>query len=137
MTVRLPDRLETAALKRLQRFSCLFVICVAVAAWSSCTDPRFQKQQAVRDARMARHLNDYAAHDAAGVERMRETLDLDAALNRHRAEHLTYTCGLIRALHERDVRRWKEEAPLRKARLEAVLRGKPDQIDDAYAKMIY
>jgi hypothetical protein len=44
---------------------------------------------------------------------------------------------LVRALHERDVRRWKEEEPLRKARLDALLRGKPDEIDDTYAKMIY
>lgn len=86
---------------------------------------------------MARHLGDYAAHDAAGIAGIRRTLDLDAALNQRRAEHLTRTCGLVRSLHERDIRRWKEEAPLRKARFEALLRGKPDQIDDTYAKMVY
>jgi len=86
---------------------------------------------------MSRHLIDYAAHDAAGVDRIRRTLDLDAALNKQRTEHLTYTCGLVRALHERDVRRWKEETPLRNARLEALFRGKPDEIDDTYAKMMY
>ena len=137
MTVRLPDRLETSALELMRRLSCLLMVCAAVAALGGCTDPRFQKQQAVRDARMAHHLNDYAAHDAAGVDRMRQTLDLDAALNQHRAEHLTYTCGLVRKVHERDVRRWNEEAPLRKARLETLLRGKPDEIDDTYAKMMY
>jgi len=86
---------------------------------------------------MTRLLTDYAAHDAAGVDRMRQTLDLDAALNQRRTEHLTHTCGLVRALHERDVRRWKEEEPLRKARLEALFRGKPGEIDDTYAKMMY
>ena len=103
-----------------------------------CIDPRFKQKQERRDARMARQLNDYAAHDAAGVDRIRQTLDLDATLNQRRAEHLiTYTCGLVRTLHERDVRRWKEDAPLRKARIEALLRGKPDEIDDTYAKMVY
>jgi hypothetical protein len=82
---------------------------------SGCSDPRFKQKQQVRDVRMARYLNDYAAHD----------------------ENLTRTCGLVRALHERDVRRWKEEELLRKARIEAILRGKPDEIDDTYAKMVY
>ena len=104
---------------------------------SGCSDSRFKQQQEVRDARMARHLTDYAAHDAAGLDRMRQTVELDKRLSRQRAEHLTRTCGLVRALHERDMRRWKEEEPLRKARLDALLRGKPDQIDDIYAKMVY
>lgn len=86
---------------------------------------------------MARYLNDYSAHDAAGVDRIRQTVELDKTLAEWRAENLTRTCGLVRALHERDVRRWKEEAPLRKSRIETILRGKPDEIDDAYAKMIY
>ena len=104
---------------------------------SGCGDPRFKQKQEVRDARITRHLNDYAAHDAAGVDRMRQTLDLDQRLAQRRAEHLTRTCGLVRALHERDVRRWKEEESLLKARLETILRGKPDQIDDTYAKLVY
>jgi len=82
-------------------------------------------------------MKDYASHDAAGVDRIRETVRLDKRLNQQRAEHLTYTCGLFRALHERDVQRWKEEEPLRKARLEALFRGKPDEIDETYARMAY
>jgi hypothetical protein len=104
---------------------------------SGCSDPRFKQKQEVRDARMARHLTDYVAHDAAGVYRMRETLELDKTLAKRRAEHLTRTRDLFRTLHERDVRRWREEESLRKARLETLLRGKPDQIDDTYAKMVY
>lgn len=102
-----------------------------------CSDPRFKKKQERRDARMARHLNNYATHDAAGVDRMRQTARLDERLSHQRAEHLTYTCGLFRALHERRVQRWQEDEPLRKARLEALFRGKPDEIDDTYAKMVY
>ena len=86
---------------------------------------------------MARHLNNYAAHDAAGVDRMHQTVELDKRLSQQRAEHLTYTCGLVRALHERRVQRWEEEEPLRKARIEAYFYGKPDEIDDTYAKMVY
>ncbi len=104
---------------------------------SGCSDPRFKQKQDHRDARMARHLTDYAAHDAAGIERIRQTVELDKRISRQRAEHLTYTCGLFRALHERDVRRWTEEEPLRKARLETLFRGKPDEIDDTYARMAY
>jgi hypothetical protein len=104
---------------------------------SGCSDPRFKQKQAIRDARIKHYLDDYAAHDAAGVDRMRQTVDLDRTLAEWRAENLTRTCGLVRTLHERDVRRWKEEEPLRKARIEALLRGKPDEIDDTYAKMVY
>ena len=104
---------------------------------SGCSDPRFKQQQNRRDARMARYLNDYAAHDAEGVDRIRQTVELDKTLAEWHAENLTRTCGLVRALHERDVQRWKEEEPLRKARIEALLRGKPEEIDDTYAKMVY
>ena len=104
---------------------------------SGCSDPRFKQKQELRDARMVRLLNDYAAHDAAVVDRIRETLELDKRLNEQRVEHLTRTCGLVRAIHERDVRRWKEEEPLREAHLKALLRGKPDRIDDTYAKLAY
>ena len=102
-----------------------------------CSDPQFKQSQNRRDARMTRLLTDYAAHDAAGVERIRQTAELDQRLSRQRAEHLTYMCGLVRTLHERDVHRWNEEEPLRKARLEALFRGKPDEIGDTYAKMMY
>jgi hypothetical protein len=120
------------------RSSAFFLIAYAiVAALGGCTDPRFQKQQEARDARIKDHLSAYAAHDAAGPDRIRQTLDLDKKLKERRAEHLAQTCELIRSLHERDVRRWEEEEPLRKARLEALLRGKPEEIDDAWAKMVY
>jgi hypothetical protein len=111
--------------------------CAAVAAFGGCTDPRFQKQQAIRNARVKQHLSAYAAHDAAGPDRIRQTLDLDKKLKERRAEHLAQTCELIRSLHERDVRRWEEEEALRKARLEAILHGKPEQIDEAFAKLVY
>jgi hypothetical protein len=109
----------------------------AVAALGGCTDPRFQKQQANRDARIKDHLSVYAAHDAAGPDRIRQTLDLDKKLSEHRGKHLAQTGELIRSLHERDLQRWKEEAALRRARLEALLRGKPEQIPEAWAKMLY
>jgi hypothetical protein len=111
--------------------------CLAVAAFCGCTDPRFQKQQAIRDARIKDHLSVYAAHDAAGPDRIRQTLDLDKKLKERRAEHLVQTRELIRSLHERDLRRWKKEEALRRARLEALLRGKPEQIPEAWAKMAY
>lgn len=102
-----------------------------------CSDPRFKQQQELRDARITRHLNDYAAHEAAGVDRMRETIDLAKRIEEWHAKNLTRTCGLVRSIHERDVRRWKEEESLRKERVEAVFRGKPEQIEDTYAKMAY
>ena len=121
----------------MRRLSCLLMTGAAVAALGGCTDPRFQKQQAIRDARIKDLLSAYAAHDAAGPDRIRQTLDLDKKLKERRAEHLAQTCELIRSLHERDMRRWEEEAPLRRARLEALLRGKPEQIPEAWAKMVY
>ena len=108
-----------------------------VVVLSGCSDTKFKQKQELRDERISRYLNDYAAHEAAGVDRMRQTLDLDKRLAASHAENLARTCGLVRSLHERDVRRWKEEEPRRKARLDAILRGKPDQIHDTYAKMAY
>lgn len=108
-----------------------------VVVLSGCSDHRFKQKQAERDERITHHLNDYAAHDAAGVDRMHQTLELDKRLGEWHAENLARTCGLVRTIHERDLRRWKEEEPLRKAHIEAILRGKPEQIDDTYAKLAY
>ena len=115
---------------------------IAAALWvfvvfSGCGDPRFKKSQELRDARIARHLNDYAAHEAAGVDRLRQTIELANRLEKVHAENLTRTCGLIRSIHEHDVRRWKDEESLRRDRLQALLRGKPEQIDDTFAKIAY
>ena len=109
----------------------------AAAAFGGCTDPRFQKQQAIRDARIKDHVAVYAAYDAAGPDRIRQTLNLDKKLTEYHAKHLAQTCELIRSLHERDVRRWEDEAPLRRARLEALFHGKPEQIPDAWARLVY
>ncbi len=122
---------------RTNKFTYLTAAFGIAVVLSGCSDPRFKQNQQVRDTRMARYLNDYAAHDAAGVDRIRQTVELDKTLAEWHAENLTRTCGLVRTLHERDVRRWKDEEPLRKARIEALLRGKPDEIDDTYAKMVY
>jgi len=122
---------------QLNRSTILVAVLGIPVVFSGCSGPRFKKQQEARDARIKDHLSAYAAHDAAGPDRIRQTLDLDKKLKERRAEHLAQTCELIRSLHERDVRRWEEEEPLRKARLEALLRGKPEEIDDAWAKMVY
>jgi hypothetical protein len=121
----------------MQRLPCLLITCAAVAAFGGCTDPRFQKQQALRDAQIKDHLSVYAAYDAAGPDRIRQTLDLDKKLTEYHAKHLAQTSELIRSLHERDLRRWNEEAALRRARLEALLRGKPEQIPEVWAKLVY
>ena len=113
------------------------MVSAAAAVLTGCSDPRFQKQQAIRDARVKQHLSTYAAHDVAGTDRIHRTLDLDKKLNEYRAKHLVQTRELIRTLHGRDLRRWKEEEALRKARLEAFLRGKPERIPDAWARMVY
>ena len=95
----------------MQRLSSFLMVSAAAAVLTGCNDPRFQEQQAIRDARMKQHLSAYAAYDAAGKDRIRQTLDLDKKLNEYRGKHLAQTSELIRTLHERDLRRWKNTQP--------------------------
>lgn len=119
------------------RSNAITALCGIVAILSGCSDPRFKHQQKIRNERITYHLNDYAAHDAAGMDRVRQTLDLNTKLNEQRAEHLTYTCDLVRDTHERDVRRWNEDQTRRLDSLRAIFQGKPDQVPDTWAKMVY
>jgi len=122
---------------RTNRSPIIFTALGIAVVLPGCSDPRFEQKQEVRNARITRQWNSYATHDAAGVDRMRQTLEFNRKHNERQSEYLSRTCGLIRSLHERDLRRWKEEEPIRRARIEALLRSKPGEIADTYAKMAY
>jgi len=104
---------------------------------SGCHDQRFVKQSEIRRQRIEHHVRQYSEHDAAGPERIQKTLDLHEKLKKSHEISLKKTCALCRKLHERDVERWRGERDLRRERTHQHLRGKPEQIDDTWAKMVY
>ncbi len=104
---------------------------------SGCSDPRFKQKQGQRDARMAYWLDAYATHDAEGTDRIDQTLALKEQLDQSRAEHLTYTSDLVQTRYDMRHRRWHEQTPLRRDRVAAYFRGKPERISDTWAKIAY
>ncbi len=112
-------------------------VCGMVLTFCGCGSPRFQQKQEKRDERIAYHLNAYAAHETEGMDRVHQTLDLHARLNEQRAQHLTFTCGMVRDQYENDVRRWNVNRTRRRESIRAIFHGRPDSIPDTWAKMVY
>jgi len=108
-----------------------------VAAVVGCSDARWKEANAVRQARITEELHWYSAHDAAGPERIAETMGFAREQAKHRAENLEYTIRLARQMHERDVQRWRDEAPKREAALRQLWNGHPETIPDTWASMVY
>jgi hypothetical protein len=121
------------------RYGTVLFIGAAIVAMTAagCNDARWKEASAVRHARIAEELRRYSAYDAAGPERIKETMEIDRKVSEHRAENLEYTTELIRRLHERDVRRWVDEAPDREAMLRELWAGSPETIPDTWARMVY
>jgi len=82
-------------------------------------------------------LKSYLAHDAAGVQRLQRTVELGRRLDAHHRQHLAETVKRIEKYQSFERQRRREQAPLREAQLRAMYRGKPEQIDDTFARMVY
>ncbi len=119
------------------RSTTIYLLAAMTVAFAGCQDPRFAEQCELRRQRIEKHARQYRDHDAAGPERIQATLDIDEKLRKGREESLWKTCALCRRMHERDVLRWRSERDRRREWVRAYLHGKPDQIDDTWAKMIY
>ena len=110
---------------------------IAVMTFVGCNDARWRDASAVRQTRITEGLKQYSAHDAAGPERIKETLEIDRRMAKHHSDNLDYTTDLFRRLHERDVRRWYDEAPDREAMLRELWNAHPETIPDTWARMVY
>jgi len=122
--------------RRLGRVGCLAIV-VVLWAVVGCNDAKWREASAARQERIKQVASWYAAHDAAGSERIEETLKIDRELAEHRADHLEYTIDLIHRGYERDVRRWHDQGPRRDAALRKLWNAHPETIPDTWARMVY
>lgn len=106
-------------------------------AAGGCHDPRFIKQSDMRKSRIENHLIDYRQYDAGGPQRMKQTADIHRKMQKLQKESLVKTTALAKRMHQRDVDRWRSQSDLRRERTRTYLRGKPEQINDAWGKMVY
>ena len=86
----------------------------------------FLTRQGVDDPRLATEV--LLAH-AVGWRR----IDLYARFEKS----LRKTCALCARMHQRDVDRWRDERDRREEWIKTYLHGKPEKIDDTWAKMVY
>lgn len=108
-----------------------------LSSFGGCNDPRYVDKAEIRRARVEQHVRQYREHDAAGPERIQQTLDIHRRQREHHKESLKNTADLARRLHERDVERWQTDSDLRRERINKYLHGKPERIADTWADMIY
>ena len=102
-----------------------------------CQDARFQDAQAVRDARIRAYMSRHEFREATRpvhIRRLSETLQDQRA---RRSEHLEFTLERIAGWHARDRQDWEESADARAALCRAIREGRPEEIPQAWAYMIY
>ena len=115
----------------------LCLLAAASALNCGCNNARFRRDQKIRSDRIRDNVGWYADYSTAGVERARTTMDLHRELRTRHADYLAETTDLIREEHRYDVNRWYENRPERRARLRGEWDGKPQNIPEAWADMIY
>jgi hypothetical protein len=123
-------------MERLFRTTIFGLLAMSTAV-GGCHDPRHVKQSEIRRQRIDQHVRQFRDYDAAGPERVQQTLDLQSQLREYHQESLNSTVATTRRLHERKVQKWESDRELRRERAHRYLRGKPEEIDDTWAKMVY
>lgn len=114
-----------------------FWACASLLTVGGCHDPRFIKQTELRKNRIENHLANYHEYDAGGPKRMKRTADTFKALQAKHKKSLASTTALVKKMHQRDVDRWRSQRDLRRERTRTHLRGKPEQINDTWGRMVY
>lgn len=114
-----------------------FVVVAAMALTLGCNRPMWEKDTADRQARIHKHVDWYAKHDAAGKERLHAMSNRIEKHRRYHEEHLDRTRALVRREMEADERRWHDERPRRRAFARRQWYGDPDTIPATWAKMVY
>jgi hypothetical protein len=79
----------------------------------------------------------YAKHDAEGKDRIHRTLGRASTHCEYHKEHLAKTSALVEREIESDERRWREEAPKRRAFVHWQWQAHPETIPSTWAKMVY
>lgn len=116
--------------------SCAVVL--GVSLWlSGCDSTKYKSARYERDQRMYKMSTDYAAYNKAGPERMSYVVGVDRKVRARQQESLERTLKYIEDSSEREQARWDSQSKTRQSWFQRIFKGKPEQMEDTFAKMTY
>ncbi len=86
---------------------------------------------------MSQVMSWYTAHDAGGPERMKRIKQLSEDAEEWHKKQLEEMHKRIDEAYQRDKQRWNDNRGQREGWLKAAAEGKPGEIPDTWAKMVY
>ncbi len=113
------------------------LLLIPFASAFGCSDPRFKQKQSQRDDQMRSLVTEQAKRAWERENRLSEFHSFHQKRSKTHAEHLQQSWNLIEQRYAKRLKAWSEQAPRRREFTQRVLKGKPQEIDDTWAKMIY
>lgn len=112
-------------------------IVAAVIGFAGCSDPRFQAKQSVRDERIHFYSQSYLRRESESPGHLRALSDERKSLGVRRDEHLHRRLAEVERHEEARAADLRDTRPVRHERIHSILRGKPENVHDPWAKMTY
>ena len=114
-----------------------FVVAGVSIPAGGCSDPKYKSRQATREQSMSQVMSWYAAHEAGGPARMKRIKQLNEDAEEWHKKQLEEMHKRIDVSYRRDYKRWNDNRQQREGWLKAAAEGKPGEIPDTWAKMVY
>ena len=113
------------------------LVSLPVVSAGGCHDPAATEATAVRQERIRGHLDRFAAHEADGSRRVRESVARAEAAERGHVEKLRHNSRRWAEWWRHDLHRWQSGQPDYRRRIEAELEGDQAAMEAAFRNMFY
>lgn len=115
----------------------VMLVSLPVVAAGGCHDPAATEATAVRQERIRGYLDRFAAHEADGSRRVRESIALAEALEQRHVKKLRHSGRRWAKWWRHDLHRWQSGQPDYQRRIEAELEGDQAAMEAAFRNMFY
>lgn len=105
--------------------------------FAGCADQRYKKARTERDARLAKVAGGYTKYNSSGFDRMSYVAGVSRKQRERQQQSLDATLKHIEDTNQRDQKRWNGQQRNRQSWWNRIFKGKPEEIDDTFAKMTY
>lgn len=121
----------------MKRIVHVILVVASLTGVPACNSSKYKDKRYERDQRIYKMSTDYAAYDKAGPERMNYVVGVDRKVRQRSQDSLDRTLKYIDETSQRDQTRWDSQQKNRQSWWKRIFGGKPEQMEDTFAKMTY
>lgn len=119
------------------RYSVYLLGCMACGLFTGCSDSRYQAKQNIRDERIYYYSQSYLNREADNPEHLRSLEDRHEALSLERDARLKNRLQDVPRQVEVREETLRQTQPVRRERVRSIFGGRPENIRNAWADMVY